>query len=84
VKSESNTARAEGLWSRRLGRGEERNSSILSVSGTGSIVVESCESCVDFAVGSPWVESPVDHRAEVVMCNVKRYNTAFSTVTQEA
>lgn len=28
----------ETLWSRRLGRGDERNSSILSVSGTDSIV----------------------------------------------
>jgi hypothetical protein len=27
----------ETLWSRRLGMGDERNSSILSVSGTGSI-----------------------------------------------
>lgn len=32
----------ETLWSRRLGMGDERNSSILSVSGTGSILTVDC------------------------------------------
>ena len=36
--SESETASIEVLCSRRLGRGDDRNSSILSASGTGSIV----------------------------------------------
>jgi hypothetical protein len=42
TKSESGTASVEALWSRRLGIGEERNSSILSVSGTGSMLTVSC------------------------------------------
>jgi len=37
--STSEESRCEGLWSRSVGRGEGLNSSIRSVSGTGSIVI---------------------------------------------
>lgn len=40
VKSNSGVARVGDPWTLRLGRGDGRNSSIRSVSGTGSILIE--------------------------------------------
>jgi len=48
-ESKSGGRRLEDPWMRKLGRGEGRNSSIRSVSGTGSIATEQ----VDDALGRP-------------------------------
>jgi hypothetical protein len=66
----SETPSVEGLCSRRLGRGEDRNSSILLASGTGSIVCRGCRWDVLSYLRMqcfPWVGSPLDYEGRVVM-----------------